>query len=120
MPLTLRVIALLSLVAGLTIPVAQAADVPRPEFRVIAYLPEYRGAGFDIDQARPLTDLVVFAATASEDGTLDTAGLRRFPWSKARQLKKETRARLILCVGGWGRSKGFPAVAADAAKRKAF
>jgi GH18 family chitinase len=97
-----------------------AAEVPRPEFRVIAYLPEYRGAGFEVGEAQALTDLVIFSAAAGEDGAIDMSSLRRFPWARARQLKKETRARLILCVGGWGRSKGFPVVAAEPAKRKAF
>ncbi|QDT54879.1 Chitinase A1 precursor [Caulifigura coniformis] len=97
---------------------ASAADFS--EFRVIAYLPEYRAAGFETAQAQGLTDLIVFAAAAGDDGLIDMRGLQRFPWERAWQLKKETRARLILCVGGWSRSKGFPAVAADATKRKAF
>ncbi|OAI56776.1 hypothetical protein AYO47_08690 [Planctomyces sp. SCGC AG-212-M04] len=115
-----RFLLVFTLVAGPAVANAQAADAPRPEFRVIAYLPEYRAAAFEPIHAHALTDLVIFSAGAAEDGTLDVTSLRRFPWAKVRQLKKETRARLILSVGGWGRSKGFPAVAADAAKRKAF
>lgn len=106
--------------AVLSSAVSVAADTHSPEFRIIAYLPEYRAAAFDPDHARPLTDLIIFAASVSDDGALDTTGLRRFPWAKVRQFKQETRARLILCVGGWGKSKGFPAVATDAARRKTF
>jgi len=110
----------LALFAVLTHVAALAADGPRSEFRVVAYLPEYRAGEFEPAEGRALTDLVIFSAAAGDDGAIDLGSLSRFPWAKARQLKKESRTRLILCVGGWGRSKGFPGVAANAAKRKAF
>jgi GH18 family chitinase len=101
---------------------AGAADAPAPRasFRIAGYLPEYRAAAFDLAAATPLTDLIVFSAQPTPAGELDLSRLKRVPWSKLRAFKTRQRVRLILCVGGWQRSGGFPAVASSAEKRQAF
>lgn len=92
----------------------------RREFRVVGYLPNYRAAEFNADAARGLTDLIVFSAEPSPDGTLSLDRLKNFPFAKVCQFKTEHRVRLILCVGGWERSKNFPAVATSPAARQRF
>jgi GH18 family chitinase len=89
-------------------------------FRVAGYLPDYRAAAFDADAAARLTDLIVFSAKPTAAGGLDRSRLKRLPWDKLRAFKTRQRVRLILCVGGWGRSAHFAAVASSVAKRKAF
>ena len=80
-------------------------------FRIAGYLPDYRAAAFDTKAARGLTDLFVFSAEPTATGQLEEARLDRFPWTKLQELRTGAGVRLILCVGGWGRSAHFPAVA---------
>lgn len=96
---------------------ARAAD---PPFRIAGYLPDYRAKTFDPDAATALTDLILFSAEPTTAGDIDLSRLKNLPWAKLRTFKTQHRVRLILCVGGWERSKQFPAVAASADKRKAF
>jgi chitinase len=91
-----------------------------PEFRVIGYLPEYRAAKFDLAAAKLLTDIVVFSARPTAEGDIDVSRLTLIPWEKLRMAKAIHKLRVILCVGGWGRSDGFAAVAISDEKRKKF
>ena len=93
---------------------AEQADT----FRIIGYLPEYRIATYDIDQAKHLSDLIYFAVSPSETGD---AGIGRIKPETIKLLKKirETHGvRIHLCLGGWNRSKGFAALSASAEARK--
>jgi GH18 family chitinase len=98
---------------------AIAADPP-PAFRIAGYLPEYRFAKFDPAHAAPLTDLILFAAEPTADGQLDMTRFKDAPWRALKEFKTRQRIRLNLCVGGWGRSSQFPAVAADLVLRRRF
>jgi GH18 family chitinase len=109
-----RLIACLLPLVPLTAPAAE------PTFRVVGYLPEYRAAQFDPAAAKLLTDLVVFSARPTAEGEIDLARLGRIPWEKLRTARTAHKVRLILCVGGWGRSDGFAAVAASEERRKRF
>jgi GH18 family chitinase len=91
-----------------------------PGFRLVGYLPDYRAADFDFASARGVTDLIVFSAEPGKDGALNLDRLKNVPWAKLREFKTRERVRLLLCVGGWGRSRHFPAVAASDEARRAF
>ena len=105
---------------------------------VAAYVPEYR-AGIDWDYvARRATDLVLFSVEPLPDGDIKAY----FPIDdegddsamvKAQAARKATRGaahlpvasadggvRLLLCVGGAGRSENFAAVAASPKLRLVF
>ena len=82
-------------------------------FRVVGYLPDYRLSEIDEGAMARLTDLILFSAEIRPDGALDLGRLRSTPWERIAQLKAKHRVRLILCVGGWERSDGFPKVASD-------
>ncbi|MFO0929175.1 MAG: glycoside hydrolase family 18 protein [Gemmataceae bacterium] len=98
---------------------AGEAPAARPApFRVVGYLPEYRT--FDPAAAVHLTDLILFSAEPTEAGGLDLRRMRRMPWADLRAFKTRHPLRLLLCVGGGGRSAHFPAVAGSDAKRAAF
>jgi GH18 family chitinase len=91
-----------------------------PRVQVTGYLPEYRlteyapvpGAGFDV--------LVLFSAEATAQGELDLARLPPAALERGRQLKAQQGCQLLLSVGGWERSAGFPALAADSTARRRF
>jgi len=103
---------------GLT---ARAEDAPaQAEFQVIGYLPDYRAAELDLNALSHLTDLIVFSAEPSANGELDQSRLKSVPWDRLRGAKTRHRVRMILCAGGWDRSAGFAAIAADPVKRKRF
>jgi hypothetical protein len=52
----------------------------------------------------------VFSAEPTATGPLDLSRLKKVPWADLRAFKTK-RVRLILCVGGWERSKHFAAAA---------
>jgi chitinase len=100
-----------------------AQEQPRAEalgFRVAGYLPEYHAAEFEPRLARLLTDLIVFSAEPTETGSINRSRLAKFPWEKLRAWKTKERVRLILCIGGWERSKHFAVVATTPEKRQTF
>jgi GH18 family chitinase len=87
---------------------------------VVGYLPEYRLESFDPEQAKYLTDLIYFSAEAEPTGELTKKRLRPETLQALRQIKEAHKVRLLLCVGGWGRSKGFAELAASAPSRQRF
>lgn len=93
---------------------------PPQSFRVAGYLPDYRAASYDLPSAIGLSDLILFSAEPDEEGHLDLRRLKDVPWVKLRQFKTRERIRLILCVGGWDRSKHFATTATTLKKRRTF
>jgi GH18 family chitinase len=96
------------------------APSPRDDFVVRGYLPDYRAAQFDPVAARGLTDLIVFSAEPTAAGPLGLSRLKSVPWARLRAFKTHERVRLTLCIGGWGRSTHFAAVAGSPEKRSAL
>ncbi len=96
------------------------ATQPASAFRVVGYLPDYRLDTFDELAARCVTDLVVFSAEPEASGRLDTKRLAPNQLRRLKQIKQRTRVGLILCIGGWDRSKEFAAMSASAESRKRF
>ena len=78
-------------------------------FDVVGYLPDYRSThvGRHMPRVGPaVTDLVLFSAelSASGDGSLDAASLKRVLPVPALMRRAK---RVVLCIGGAGRSQGF-------------
>ncbi len=96
------------------------ADQPARPFRVIGYLPDYRLAGFEETSADFVTDIIVFSAEPEASGKLNTRRLPAEQLNRLKQIKQRTRVGLLLCVGGWERSREFPAIAASTATRQRF
>lgn len=103
---------------------AANADIAPPapaEFAVAAYLPEWRYEGANYaDILRTVTHLIFFSLEVGPGGGL--AALDRLP---RKELLDEARAaadasgrKLLMCIGGNGRSAGFaPMVASKKARR---
>jgi chitinase len=88
--------------------------------RIVGYLPDYRLESFDESTAILLTDLIVFSAEVDAYGRLDTRRLPPKQITRLKQIKQRSRISLILCVGGWDRSRGFAAVSASDSARARF
>lgn len=90
------------------------------EFRVVGYLPDYRMDRFDPKTCEIVTDLTYFSVEPSGDGGLDKRRLKPESLVTLRKLKAQYPVRLILSVGGWGRSARFAEVATSPALRTKF
>lgn len=86
---------------------------------VVAYLPDYRVDAIDVDSAwiDPVTDLIYFSLAVPEGGVFNADMIRRDHLQKIKKLQKQKDCRLLLCIGGWGRSDGFDTVAAHPNQR---
>lgn len=110
-----RAKSILCLITGLiTLATAQA------EFALIGYLPEYRVAGITKEQVQGVTDLIYFGLKPEADGKLGSNVIKPDVLKKLRTLQLSTKCKLLICIGGWGRSEHFPALAASPASRKRF
>jgi chitinase len=89
-------------------------------FRVAGYLPEYRVDAMEPSQVAGLTDLIVFSVVPKQDGSLDAKAWPKHRLDKARTLAAKASARLLLAVGGWGRSAGFPRMTGNDQSRQRF
>ena len=85
------------------------------EFAVVGYLPEYRLDVVRGADLRPCTDLVYFSLLPNADGSLPEIG--EVTRDRLRKLKTAADARLLVCVGGWGKSDRFAAVCGDDERR---
>jgi chitinase len=91
-----------------------------PKFRIVGYLPEYRVANIDVSVGRNLTDLICFSAQADATGDLKLGRLNTQVLQKLKAIQDRHPVDLLLCVGGWERSKGFPKLAGSPAARETF
>lgn len=124
-------VALLSAPHATAVHAAAAAGAdsppPPPPFTVFGYLPEYRQARFDYEAVfrAGLTHLIFFSAEV-DPATLRLAHVDdRLPamaeWRQIRSLADQYGVKLMLCLGGGGRSAGFAGlVASDERRRLAF
>ena len=94
------------------------AEPATPAFRVVGYLPEYRLARFDPEDAKFVTDLIYFAVTPTAAGDAGLGRIRPESLALLKSIKAKNGTRINLCLGGWGRSRGFPQLAASSEARK--
>lgn len=90
-------------------------------FRVVGYLPDYRVDQIDASVGRLLTDLVFFSVAPDPHGQFASKALDAPKTVELlKRLRNEQHVNLILCVGGWGRSKGFAEIASTEKSRRQF
>jgi chitinase len=87
---------------------------------VIAYLPDYRIATLDPSVCISLTDLIFFSIEPTVTGGLDLSHLRPEQLTALRDWKQRYHLRLLIALGGWGRSAGFGPMATDVGARGRF
>ena len=106
-----------SFILGCIPSLAQEAGNP---LSVIAYLPEYRIDSVRPGQLQAVTELIYFGIEPTGDGTLTESVIQPGTLKKLRQLQESSGCPMLLTVGGWGRSKHFPAMASNPAARARF
>jgi hypothetical protein len=93
------------------------------EFVVSAYLPEWRYSGVDWSLvSKGVSHLILFSVEILPSGAI--GALDRIPSSQnlqeARSAALKNGCRIMLCVGGNGRSAGFPIMVARKELRARF
>jgi chitinase len=105
-------------------PLQLRADPPStdaaPTFRIVGYLPDYRIAEINLDNIKNVTDLMIFSAEPTAEGDLDMSRLKNTDWNKLKTFKDKNHVRLVLCVGGWGRSTHFASISQSEKLRQRF
>ncbi|MFI4860942.1 MAG: glycoside hydrolase family 18 protein [Phycisphaerales bacterium JB063] len=103
------------------------ADAPQEQASpsppvVVGYLPDYRIAGVDAEtyDLGPVTDLIYFGLTVPAEGTLPIDAVPAEHLARLARLKERFGCRVLLCLGGWERSRDFAQVAADPDRRAAL
>lgn len=114
------VLTLLSVVLCATAVLAAAAEGEAGELVVVGYLPEYRLDRWSPTQDGAVTDLVFFGITLPENGEIPAEPVRERRLAAVAKFKEQMKCRLLITVGGWGRSRGFPTMTLDADKRQEF
>jgi len=92
-------------------------------FAVVGYVPEYRYGAVDWQAVAPhVTHAILFSLEVAPDGSL--TALDRLPspdvLAAARAATRASGAKLMVCLGGNGRSGAFPQVETTPALRKAL
>ncbi len=96
------------------------AKEPQKVFRIAGYLPEYRVDGITPEGVAGLTDLIVFSISPRANGSIDAGAWPRRKMEKVRELAASAKARMLIAVGGWGRSAGFGGMAGNTRSRQRF
>ena len=92
-------------------------------FNTVGYMPEWRHEGADFDRlCQHLTHLIFFSVEMTPKG--DIIALDRLPrpelLSEAREAASRHGTKLLLCLGGNGRSGGFSVMVRNSKNRKRF
>ena len=102
---------------------AVVAEPLGKNFTVAAYLPEWRyeGANF-ADMARTVNQLILFSLEVQPTGRLSAYDRlpRKELMIEAREATRAAGSKLLACVGGNGRSAGFPGAVANKERRQRF
>ncbi len=89
-------------------------------FRVVGYLPTYRMKAVQKSWAKYVTDIIYFSIEPKVSGEVDTSKLNAEHLKQIQALAKDKKIRVSICVGGWGRSNNFAAVATNVQRRRKF
>ncbi|MCP4639149.1 MAG: hypothetical protein GY851_01880 [bacterium] len=95
-------------------------DMRDRDFAIIGYLPEYQWANVPPETGRYLTDVILFSIEPREDGTLDSGRATTEFVARVQDMKRQHGTRILVALGGWGRSTGFGAMATDKTLRSRF
>jgi GH18 family chitinase len=95
------------------------ATADEPKFVVAGYLPNYRIAKWS-KEIGPLTDLILFGMSAPASGVFDSSAISKQHIATVREVKANSKCRLLFTVGGWNKSEGFAVLAGDSQLRAKF
>lgn len=86
---------------------------------VVGYVPKYRLKGLKVEHLKGVTDLVYFGMEIGAEGEL-VGRVEAWEVEKLKLIREKVGCRVMVCVGGWGRSEHFAKVCGDIALRERF
>ena len=119
MPSGAQLLTLLLLSLGST----SAAEPTKNNFTVAAYLPEWRYEGANwVDISASVTQLILFSLEVQPTGRLSAHDRlpRKELMQQAREATRAAGCKLLICIGGNGRSAGFPLAVAKKERAQVF
>ena len=100
---------------------------PNPEIikdgsflKIVGYLPEYRIGSLHTDMFEYCTDIIYFSIEPATDGSLILRESTLDDIQKLTQIRGSRDVRLLISIGGWGRSEYFGVMALSDSARQAF
>jgi len=99
------------------------SDSPSPDFKmnVIGYMPDYRINAVSSVAANLMTHLIFFSIEPTSEGFLELSRFDPAARTLLSSFKLENKnLKVIIAVGGWGRSQFFPVVTTDDLLRTRF
>ena len=103
--------------------IAATSSEPSPSRFVIAgYAPDYRLESLDLTAlAHNLTDVLLFSIAPTPQGTIDPGGITQIHHMRAARAKKAApHLRVLVSMGGGGRSAAFPQAVGSRQRREAL
>jgi len=88
--------------------------------RIVGYFPYWESGDVDSIDYSKLTDIIYFHIWPNADGTLDTSAVNINDLNTLTDNAHAIGVKVLIAVGGWGVSNGFPAMAADPTARANF
>ncbi len=115
-------IQLLLALAILTAPASVQAQAPFCDTRIVGYYPDYRQWSLPPADIRydKLTHIMYFSLSPNADGTIDSTNVTLSNLQSMEALAHANNVKVSVCVGGWGRSTHFSAMAGNATSRANF
>ncbi len=95
-------------------------EIQQEKFAIAAYLPEYRMSGLSIEKIQGATELIYFGIEPTQDGRLSAESIPVEHLKQLRNYQEKEDVRILLTVGGWGRSEHFPTVAGQSDLREVW
>jgi len=89
-------------------------------FSIVGYLPDYRVAGIDVTIGKYVDDLIFFSIEPTSSGELVTDRFTKEVETRLNIIKALNSTRLLIAIGGWGRSEGFAAMSTNTEARQKF
>lgn len=91
-----------------------------PRYTVCGYLPDYRVKGLDSALLQYATDVIYFSLEPKGDGTLVTDRFTAEHRKALAEWRMRHGFRLLVSIGGWGRSEGFATMSTGDTRRRKF
>ncbi|MDH3610623.1 MAG: glycosyl hydrolase family 18 protein [Nitrosopumilus sp.] len=119
-PIIFGILILTSLSGFQFAPVIVQTAEAEPSKRIVGYFPHWESGDLDSIDYLQVTDIIYFHIWPNTDGTLDTSAVNLTDLQTIRNNIHAVGGNVLIAVGGWGVSDGFPAMVADPIARANF
>ena len=89
-------------------------------FRIVGAFPEWKSEKIDSIEYSKLTEILYFHIVPNPDGTLDTSFVNFEDLDKIKSKSHGLGKSVLIVIGGWESSDGFPPIAKDPTLRGIF